>query len=97
MAAIFKIATKNNLLHLSLGVWLIRPLLNYYVKCKQCHFDLFFNKSYLGRNKMATIFKMVALNVMFRHWSSLLIDCYKNRASNFKIDPKSGIKLHLVK
>ena len=46
---------------------------------------------------MATTFKMVALNVMFRHWSSLLIDCYKNSASNFfKIDCKSGIKLHLV-
>ena len=46
---------------------------------------------------MATTFKMAALNVMLRHWSSLLVDCYKNPASNFKIDRKSGIKLHLVK
>ena len=46
---------------------------------------------------MATTFKMAALNVMFRYWSSLLVDCYKNRASNFKIHRKSGIKLHLVK
>ena len=97
MAAIFKMAAQNNLLHLSLAYMANKTLLNYYVKCKQYHFDLFFNKSYLGRNKMATTFKMAALNVMFRHWSSLLIDCYKNRASNFKIDRKSGIKLHYVK
>ena len=60
-------------------------------------FDLFFNKSYLGRNKMATTFKMATLNVIFRHWSSLLVNCYKNVASYFKIDHKSGTKLHLVK
>ena len=47
---------------------------------------------------MATTFKMVALNLIFRRRSSLLVNCFKNGASNFKIDDcKSGIKLHLVK
>ena len=46
---------------------------------------------------MVATFKMAALNVIFRHWSSSLINCYENGASNFKINYKSGIKLHLVK
>ena len=46
---------------------------------------------------MATTFKMAALNVIFRRRSSLFVNCYINRASNFEIDHKSGIKLHLVK
>ena len=79
------------------GVWLIKLLLNYYVECKQRHFDLFFIQSYLGGNKMATTFKMVALNVLFRRRSSLLVNCFKNGESNFKIGCKSGIKLQLVK
>ena len=47
---------------------------------------------------MATTFKMVvALNVIFRSQSSLLVNCFKNGAGNFKIDCKSEIKLHYVK
>ena len=45
---------------------------------------------------MANTFKMAALNVKFRRRSSLLVNWIKNSASNFKIDCKSGIKLHLV-
>ena len=46
---------------------------------------------------MATIFKMAALNVIFRRHSSLFVNCFKNGASNFKIDCKSEIQLHYVK
>ena len=72
-----------------LDVWLIKPLLNYYAKCKQCHFDLYLNKSYLRGNKMATTFKMATLNVIFRHHLCSLI-ALKMVESNFKIDCKSG-------
>ena len=97
MANIFKMTAKNYLLHLSLGYMANKPLLNHYVKCKECHFDLFINNSYLKRNKMGTTFKMVALNhlnIIFKRRSSLLGNSLK---SNFKIDCKSRIKLHLVK
>ena len=43
---------------------------------------------------MAPTFKMVALKVIFRLWLSLLDIALKRY--NFKIDCKSGIKLHLV-
>ena len=44
-----------------------------------------------------TTFKMAALNVIFKRRSSLLLNCFKNSERNFKIDCKSGIKLHVVK
>ena len=69
MAAIFKMAAKNNILHLSLGCMADKTPSKIIIKCEQCQFDLFFNKSYLGRNKMATTFKMEALNVIFRRRS----------------------------
>ena len=58
-------------------------LWEYIFKCKQ--------------NKMDTTFKMMAINVIFRRRSSLLVNCFKNGSSNFEIDCKFGIKLHLVK
>ena len=64
---------------------------------KTMPFGYMFNKSCLGRNKMATIFKMATLNIIFRHWSSLLVYCFKNVVSDFKNDYKSGNNLLLVK
>ena len=45
---------------------------------------------------MATTFKMATVIVIFKRWSSLYVNCFKNGAGNFKIDCKSEIQLHYV-